>query len=109
MDLKGKSAIVTGAARGIGRGIALKLAAAGANIALVDLGNPADKALTYDLAAQTDLLKTAEEVKAIGVKAMFSPLTLVSSHLASLRISLKSNGIASWRLTPRGRSCAPRQ
>ena len=70
MDLKGKSAIVTGAARGIGRGIALKLAAAGANIALVDLGNPADKALTYDLAAQTELLKTAEEVKALGVKAI---------------------------------------
>jgi meso-butanediol dehydrogenase/(S,S)-butanediol dehydrogenase/diacetyl reductase len=70
MDLKGKSAIVTGAARGIGRGIALKLAAAGANVALVDLGNPADKALTYNLAAQTDLLKTAEEVKALGVKAI---------------------------------------
>jgi meso-butanediol dehydrogenase / (S,S)-butanediol dehydrogenase / diacetyl reductase len=70
MDLKGKSAIVTGAARGIGRGIALKLAAAGANVALVDLGNPADKALVYNLAAQNDLLKTAEEVKALGVKAI---------------------------------------
>jgi meso-butanediol dehydrogenase/(S,S)-butanediol dehydrogenase/diacetyl reductase len=70
MDLKGKSAIVTGAARGIGRGIALKLAAAGANIALVDLGNPADKILAYDLAAQPELLKTAEEVRALGVQAI---------------------------------------
>src|ERR1700733_7499949 len=70
MELKGKNAIVTGAARGIGRGIALKLAAAGANVALVDMGNPADKALTYNLAAQTELLKTVEEVKALGVKAL---------------------------------------
>ena len=70
MELKGKNAIVTGAARGIGRGIALKLAAAGANVALVDLGNPRDPSLTYNLAAQTDLNRTVEEVKALGVKAM---------------------------------------
>lgn len=70
MDLRGKSAIVTGAARGIGRGIALKLAAAGANVALVDLGNPSDKALAYNLAAQPELLKTADEIKALGVKAI---------------------------------------
>ena len=35
--LKGKTAIVTGAARGIGRAIAIKLAQEGANIALTDL------------------------------------------------------------------------
>ena len=70
MELKGKNAIVTGAARGIGRGIALKLAAAGANVALVDLGSPADRALTYNLAAQTDMNRTVEEVKRLGVKAI---------------------------------------
>ena len=58
MELKGKNAIVTGAARGIGRGIALKLAVAGANVALVDLGNPADRTLTYNLGAQADLNRT---------------------------------------------------
>jgi len=52
-----------GAARGIGRGIALKLAGAGANVALVDLGNPADRALTYNLGAQADLNRSVEEVK----------------------------------------------
>ena len=60
MELKGKCAIVTGAARGIGRGMALKLADAGANLALVDLGNPADATLTYNLAAQTELSRTVE-------------------------------------------------
>jgi meso-butanediol dehydrogenase/(S,S)-butanediol dehydrogenase/diacetyl reductase len=70
MELKGKNAIVTGAARGIGRGIALELAAAGANLALVDLGSPADPALTYNLSAQTELNRTAEEVRGLGVKAV---------------------------------------
>jgi meso-butanediol dehydrogenase / (S,S)-butanediol dehydrogenase / diacetyl reductase len=70
MELKGKSAIVTGAARGIGRGIALKLAASGANVALVDLGNPKEPALTYDLAAQAELLATTEELRGRGVKAI---------------------------------------
>jgi NAD(P)-dependent dehydrogenase (short-subunit alcohol dehydrogenase family) len=68
MELKGKCAIVTGAARGIGRGMALKLADAGANVALVDLGNPADATLTYNLAAQTELNRTVEEVKRRGVR-----------------------------------------
>jgi len=70
MELKGKNAIVTGSARGIGRGIAIKLAEAGANIACVDLGNPSDKALTYNLAAQAQLLGTVEDIKRRGVKAM---------------------------------------
>jgi NAD(P)-dependent dehydrogenase (short-subunit alcohol dehydrogenase family) len=70
VELKGKNAIVTGSAPGIGRGIALKLADARANVACVDLGNPADKALTYQLAAHTDLQSTVQEVKRRGVKAV---------------------------------------
>ena len=37
MALTGKVVLVTGAAQGIGRGIALRLAKEGADIALVDL------------------------------------------------------------------------
>ncbi|MGZ3510694.1 MAG: SDR family NAD(P)-dependent oxidoreductase [Candidatus Binataceae bacterium] len=69
MELKGKNAIVTGAARGIGRGIALKLAEAGANVALVDLGSPKDPALTYNLAAHGELASAVDEIKSRGVKA----------------------------------------
>ena len=36
-NMKGKSALVTGAASGLGRATAIKLAAAGANVCLVDV------------------------------------------------------------------------
>ena len=54
--LEGKTAIVTGAARGIGKAIALKLASEGANVAITDL--------LYD-AAQT----VENELKDMGVTA----------------------------------------
>lgn len=54
--LDGKTAIVTGAARGIGKAIALKFASEGANIAFTDL--------VIDENAQN----TAREIEAMGVK-----------------------------------------
>ena len=58
MLLEGKTAVITGAGRGIGRAIALRLASEGANIVINDIPSSAD--------AQN----TVEEVKAIGVKAI---------------------------------------
>ena len=55
--LDGKTAIVTGAARGIGKAIALKFAAEGANIAFTDL--------VIDENAEN----TTKELEAMGVKA----------------------------------------
>ncbi|MPL85483.1 Diacetyl reductase [(S)-acetoin forming] [bioreactor metagenome] len=55
MSIKGKAILVTGASQGIGRGIALRLAKDGANLALVDL--KADKLATVKA-----------EVEALGVK-----------------------------------------
>ena len=54
--LQGKTAIITGAARGIGKAIALKFAAEGANIAFTDL--------QIDEIAQ----QTETEIAALGVK-----------------------------------------
>lgn len=57
MNLAGKTAIVTGATRGIGKGIALKLAKAGANIA-------------FTFASSTEKAKAFEtDLKALGVHA----------------------------------------
>ena len=55
--LTGKTAIITGAARGIGKAIALKFAAEGANIAFTDL------------VIDENGKKTEEEIAALGVKA----------------------------------------
>ena len=54
--LEGKVAIVTGAARGIGKSIALKLASEGAAIAFTDLN------------IDENALKTQKEIEALGVK-----------------------------------------
>ena len=54
MQLKGKTAVVTGSGRGLGKTIALKLAQLGANIVL------------NDIAASDSIDATAEEFKAAG-------------------------------------------
>jgi len=55
--LEGKTAIITGAARGIGKAIALRFAAEGCNIAFTDLA--------YNEAVQA----TEKEIAALGVKS----------------------------------------
>lgn len=54
--LEGKTALVTGAARGIGRAIALKFAQEGANVAFTDL------------VINEDALAVEKEINALGVK-----------------------------------------
>ena len=60
--LSGKTALITGAARGIGKAIALKFAQEGANIAFTDL------VLNDDMAA--GLEATRQEIEAVGVKCL---------------------------------------
>ena len=56
--LKGKTAIITGSGRGIGKAIALKLASLGANI------------VVNDIPSSTDADATSEEIKNMGVESI---------------------------------------
>jgi NAD(P)-dependent dehydrogenase (short-subunit alcohol dehydrogenase family) len=66
--LLGKVAVVTGAARGIGRAIAVEFAANGADIAVLDIAGPVSPASNAKPATEGDLAETANRVRQFGRK-----------------------------------------
>jgi NAD(P)-dependent dehydrogenase (short-subunit alcohol dehydrogenase family) len=66
--LAGKSALVTGGAKRIGRAIALSLAGAGANVAITYLNSPSDSE------------KTLDEIRNAGVRAFAIQADLTQAH-----------------------------
>jgi len=69
--LAGSVALVTGAARprGIGRATALALAAAGADVACLDIARPYESAPAHALASGDDLATVVAEITALGRRA----------------------------------------
>ncbi|MCZ8369800.1 MAG: SDR family NAD(P)-dependent oxidoreductase [Porphyrobacter sp.] len=67
-SLAGKAALVTGAARGQGRAIALALAEAGADVAICDVGAAAVETVGYALGGP--LGEVAESIEAYGRRAL---------------------------------------
>ena len=66
MKLKGKVALVTGAARGIGRANALRLARLGADVAINDINLDSYKEFGENITASS----VVEEIRALGVRAI---------------------------------------
>jgi NAD(P)-dependent dehydrogenase (short-subunit alcohol dehydrogenase family) len=64
--LTGRIAVVTGAARGIGRAAAIALSRAGADVAGIDIAGPVSPILDFPPATVEDLCQTGESVKAAG-------------------------------------------
>jgi meso-butanediol dehydrogenase/(S,S)-butanediol dehydrogenase/diacetyl reductase len=68
MELEGKVALVTGAARGIGRAIAIGLAHAGCDVAISDIAQSQDGITVYPLGSDAELAVTAGQIRKLGRK-----------------------------------------
>jgi meso-butanediol dehydrogenase/(S,S)-butanediol dehydrogenase/diacetyl reductase len=85
MDLTNKVALVTGAARGLGRAMALALADAGCDVAVSDIASGGDAATPYALASSGDLAGTAHAVEARGRRSVAVPADVtVAADVARL-------------------------
>jgi meso-butanediol dehydrogenase/(S,S)-butanediol dehydrogenase/diacetyl reductase len=79
MKLDGKIALVTGAARGLGRAMALALADAGCDVVVSDIARGADGATPYALASSDDLAGTARAVEQRGRRSAAIPADVTAS------------------------------
>ena len=110
IDLTGQVALVTGAARGIGRACALSLAEAGADVVVTDLARPVE-GLTYATASDDDLTRTVELVEEAGGRAVaaFADVRDHGQLEAAVRTAVErfgrldhvvaNAGVASWPVT----------
>lgn len=69
-ELAGKTALITGGARGFGRAIAHLFAREGADVAIVDLAGELPSERVSGLATLDDLRSTAGEIEALGRRAV---------------------------------------
>jgi SDR family mycofactocin-dependent oxidoreductase len=114
-SLAGRVALVTGAARGLGRSHAVRLADDGADIVALDLCGPV-ASVPYGAAVPEDLAETAEAIRRRGVRcltlqadirdaaAMEVAVAELLTEFGRIDIVVANAGIASfapvWKLTP---------
>ena len=92
ISLSGKAAIVTGGAKGIGKGIAYRLAEAGAKVLIADMDEATAQATASELAAKgwTAVAISADVSNEDEVRAMISAC---QQHFGSLDILVNNAGI----------------
>lgn len=108
IDFTEQVALVTGAARGIGRATAEKLAEAGARLVLTDLGAPL-QSLDYDTSSWAGLEATATQIRSqFGTEVLTVPVDVrdigqlrtavdeCQHQFGRLDVVVANAGIASW-------------
>lgn len=107
-QLKGRTALITGAARGIGLATAILLAKEGANIAILDICNPNafPEIKSYELASAADMQNALREISQTGTKvqsfvadvrdqnAVSKAIQEINTSLGALDIVVANAGIA---------------
>jgi len=92
IDLTGKTAIVTGGGKGIGRGIAARLSEAGANVVIADMDEASAKAASQELANKGHRT-AAYNVDVSDEIAVQNLITATKEHFGSLDILVNNAGI----------------
>ena len=100
MDLTGKTAIVTGGSRGIGRAICLELARLGANVVFSYAGNAAAAEETAKLVEQTGVAARAIQGDVTSADAA-KELVEVARELGGVDILVNNAGITRDKLAAR--------
>jgi NAD(P)-dependent dehydrogenase (short-subunit alcohol dehydrogenase family) len=108
-DLTGRVAVVTGAARGIGREAAVALASRGAAVAGIDIAGPVSPILDFAPATPGDLAQTGEAVTGAGgrwlpavadqrdIGAVRSAAALIGRELGGVDIVFANAGIQAFK------------
>ena len=95
--LDGQAALVTGANRGVGKGIALELARAGCNVAVNYCSDPnlAEHTVAEIKQLGVDAIAVRADVRSINqIADMFQ---LVTDHFQQLNILVNNAGIQTWK------------
>jgi len=108
-DLTGRVAVVTGAARGIGREAAVALAGRGASVAGIDIAGPVSPILDFAPATDDDLAWTGNAVREAGgqwlqaiadqrdIGAVRSAAALIERELGGVDIIFANAGIQAFK------------
>jgi 3-oxoacyl-[acyl-carrier protein] reductase len=93
MLLKDKVAVVTGAAQGIGKSIALKLAAEGAHIAICDVNETAAQQTAAEIASAKGVKTAAWKVNVVNDKEVNECVNKILDNFGTIDILINNAGL----------------
>src|SRR5262245_55661368 len=97
LQLQGRVALVTGAGRGIGKGIALELARAGCRVAVNYVTEPEKALATVDEIRQLGAEAQAVEADVSAAPAVSAMVEQVVRDLGGLDILVNNAGTQTWK------------